>query len=168
MADKVRFIQTTKDKFLSLSSTDDNALYFITDTQEIYKGKIPVGRAPGEILEIPRLIPGANQGEILVINLSDPQVYLIFKKNLLSKVPTEYDGPHIFYSDSIIQIYNSNISENRAVVVLPYATPICVDRSSYSIITILGNGGVLEDTSHDPEDYSDVTLELTASTWDEI
>lgn len=35
---KVRFIETTKSKYLSLQSPDSNSLYFITDTQEIYKG----------------------------------------------------------------------------------------------------------------------------------
>lgn len=38
MPNKVRFIETTKSKYLSLQSPDSNSLYFITDTQEIYKG----------------------------------------------------------------------------------------------------------------------------------
>jgi hypothetical protein len=37
----VRFIKTTKEKYLQRDTYDSNALYFCEDTQEIYKGKHP-------------------------------------------------------------------------------------------------------------------------------
>ena len=38
MTDKVKFIRCNKDQYEKLSTKDDNALYFCTDTQEIFVG----------------------------------------------------------------------------------------------------------------------------------
>ena len=35
----VRFVKTTKQKYLSRDNYDENALYFCTDTNELFKGK---------------------------------------------------------------------------------------------------------------------------------
>lgn len=41
MANNVRFVKTTKEKYLKRDTYDPNALYFCDDTQEIYKGDKP-------------------------------------------------------------------------------------------------------------------------------
>lgn len=39
MAKNVRFIKTTKEKYLSRETYDENALYFCIDTNEMFKGQ---------------------------------------------------------------------------------------------------------------------------------
>ena len=137
-------------------------MYFITDTQEIYKGKIPVGRAPGEILEVDSLVKEVGEIELH----ENPQLYLSFKKSLFNKISSEDFSHHIFYSDSDLSIFNTQDPDDREVVyVQSYVTPIVVDRSSYTQVFIVGNGGIVFDTNSDPEDYSGVELKLIAPTW---
>lgn len=56
MPNKVRFIETVKSKYLSLQSPDSNSLYFITDTQEIYKGDQSLSPSMVTTYEAPPLL----------------------------------------------------------------------------------------------------------------
>ena len=50
---KVLFYTTTAEKFNTLTTTDENALYFITDTGELYKGSVRYSFPVKQVTDFP-------------------------------------------------------------------------------------------------------------------
>lgn len=120
MANEVKYYQGTLEKFNALLEKDDNALYFITDTKEIYKGSNKISASDAiSVAELPE-VGSALAGKFYILSSGDT-----ITVNILSPDKSKW----------LTLLDNTSVSESTLGSVL------VADNESFTVE--LGSGGTL-------------------------
>lgn len=118
---KVLFYTATAEKFAALEAKNENALYFITDTGELYKGAVRYTFPVQQVTEFPE----SGDSGVLYVNTDTKEIKLWNGNEWVDALPPTITDIHGVVTDTqiptakAVQDYVSNLADYTAFAVFP-------------------------------------------------